>query len=485
MERSKTVVKIVEVCKVAPPPTTAASDQDSSSSPNSLPLTFFDIPWLRFPPVQRLFFYEFSNLDDHANKNTTSFFHSDILPKLKHSLSLTLQHFLPLAGNLTWPESSYKPIFVYVEGDEAVSLTVAETDADFYRLSGTNEFLEATEYHPLIPNLSVSHERAAALALQITFFPNCGFSIGMTMHHAALDGKSVQLFVKSWARMCRSRGEYYCSSDQLKPLYDRTVIKDPTGLDAIFAKQLRDLDNGPDNRSLIPWSFKQVPSGSVRGTFHLTHANIENLKQYLVKTNEQHHLSTFCVTCAYIWVCLNKAEETYHGSQMSALGFAVDSRSHLVDPVPETYFGNCHVGKVVFADAKRLVGKEGLAVAVKVIGGSISSLEIKGSVLNGAENLVSSFIESFSRSESDEGKARPIIYYIAGSPGFEVYSSDFGWGRPRKTDVVSIDRTRAVSLSETRNGDGVEAELVLKTQHMEAFASFFAKGLESISSNSS
>ncbi|KAM6572991.1 hypothetical protein CsatA_017071 [Cannabis sativa] len=477
MEQSKTVVKIVQVCKVAPSPT--ATTTTTTDSPNILPLTFFDIPWLRFPPVQRLFFYEFSNQN---TTNTTPFFHSDILPRLKHSLSLTLKHFLPLIGNLTWPQTSYKPIFVYDERSDAVSLTVAETDVDFYRLSGTNEFLEATEYHPLIPNLDVSHERAAALALQITLFQNCGFSIGMSMHHAALDGKSAQLFVKTWADMCRSRD---CDDDdRSKPLYDRTVIKDPMGLDSIFAKQLRDLDNGPDNRSLMPWSFKQVPSGSVRGTFQLTRVNIEKLKQNLMTNNiEQVHLSTFSVTCAYIWVCLNKAEEIYLSSQISALGFTVDSRSHLVDPVPETYFGNCYVGKVVFADAKRLVGKEGLAVAVKVIGESISSFEsIKGSVLNGAENLVSSFIESFSRSEYSEGIAttpsRPIVYYIAGSPGLEVYSSDFGWGRPRKTDVVSIDRARAVSLSETREGDGVEVELVLKTQQMEAFASFFAQGLE-------
>ena len=194
MAHSKTVLKIVEVCKVAPPP--EASGLDSTLSPKSLPLTFFDLLWLRFPPIQRLFFYEFPT-PNNTYPNTTAYYYSNILPRLKHSLSHTLKHFLPLAGNLNWPESSYKPVFVYVEGEDAVSLTVAESDADFYRLSGTNEFLEAVEYHPLTPNLAVSHERAAILAVQITLFPNCGFSIGLTMHHAALDGKSVHLFVKS------------------------------------------------------------------------------------------------------------------------------------------------------------------------------------------------------------------------------------------------------------------------------------------------
>lgn len=141
MEQSLTV-KIIEVCKVAPPPVSASfQDPHNSTSPKSLPLTFLDLLWLRYPLVQRLFFYGLPTPHDE-NTNTTSFFHSDILPRLKHSLSLTLQHFLPLAGNLTWPESSDKPVLVYAERD-AVSLKVAESDADFSRLSGTQEFFQA------------------------------------------------------------------------------------------------------------------------------------------------------------------------------------------------------------------------------------------------------------------------------------------------------------------------------------------------------
>ena len=479
MAHSKTVLKIVEVCKVAPPP--EASDLDSTLSPKSLPLTFFDLLWLRFPPIQRLFFYEFPT-PNNTYPNTTAYYYSNILPRLKHSLSHTLKHFLPLAGNLTWPESSYKPVFVYVEGEDAVSLTVAESDADFYRLSGTNEFLEAVEYHPLTPNLAVSHERAAILAVQITLFPNCGFSIGLTMHHAALDGKSVHLFVKSWTHMCRSGGEY---SLDLKPCHDRSVVKDPVGLDAIYAKKLQDLDDGPGNRSLMPWKFI-VPSDSVRGTFKLTRANIQKLRQLvevdqMVKRNKQLNLSTFCITCAYIVICLTKAEEISEDENDNKieLVFAADARSRLESPVPETYFGNCLGGRFVVADAKELVGKDGLAVATKAIAEALKSLEIKESLLKGAENWVSVFIERTSlRCSEPEGKdVFKGKYSIAGSPRFEAYNSDFAWGRPKKTDVVSIDRTRGISLSDTRNGDGVEVGLVLKKHYMQAFASLFTQGL--------
>jgi len=54
------------------------------------------------------------------------------------------------------------------------------------------------------------------------------------------------------------------------------------------------------------------------------------------------------------------------------------------------------------------------------------------------------------------------MFSIAGSPRFGVYSFDFGWGKPKKVDVTSIDKTRAFSLSKNRNNDhGIEFGLVL------------------------
>ncbi|GAU29172.1 hypothetical protein TSUD_275910 [Trifolium subterraneum] len=73
------------------------------------------------------------------------------------------------------------------------------------------------------------------------------------------------------------------------------------------------------------------------------------------------------------------------------------------------------------------------------------------------------------------------LFSIAGSPRFEVYSFDFGWGKPKKVDVTSIDKTGAFSLSESRNNDGgVEIGLALNKQQMEEFAQVFVQGLESL-----
>ena len=84
-------IEVLEQCKIGPPPNLIPT--------TSLPLTFFDIPWLFCCPMQCLFFYELPYPTDH--------FKQTILPILKHSLSLTFQHFFPLASNLICPPHLY------------------------------------------------------------------------------------------------------------------------------------------------------------------------------------------------------------------------------------------------------------------------------------------------------------------------------------------------------------------------------------------
>lgn len=119
-------LKMHEACKVGPP----------SASELSLPLTFFDLLWFKFHHSERIFFYSLHHL--HSHHNPTSFFFDALIPKLKHSLSLTLQQFIPLAGNIVWPSNSQKPFLHYTPGD-GVSLVIAEFDADFDHLSGMSE----------------------------------------------------------------------------------------------------------------------------------------------------------------------------------------------------------------------------------------------------------------------------------------------------------------------------------------------------------
>ncbi|XP_015900358.3 malonyl-CoA:anthocyanidin 5-O-glucoside-6''-O-malonyltransferase-like [Ziziphus jujuba] len=456
MAQSSQQVKIIEVCRIAPPP-----ELPGSSAPKSLPLTFFDILWLRLPPPQSIFFYEISSPSHEL-------FYDSIIPKLKHSLSLTLHHFLPLAGNLTWPQNSHKPILNYVDGD-GVSLTIAESNSDFYHLSG-NDFRKATDYHPLLSYLEISKERATVMSLQVTVFPNCGISIGFTSHHAVLDGRTFATFVKFWARTCKSGAESPPWIPELIPFYDRSVIEDPCGAEEIYLNGWLN-HGGPNNRSIMPLE-QQVPPNSVRGTFELSREQIEKLKKSMfvnIIDEAKHgvHVSTFSVICGYTWVCLAKALKIKEKEAM--LVFSADCRSRLIPSLPTTYFGNCLEGRSLVVETQVLLGEYGVSFAVEAIGKAVKGLE-DGVVNGGLETWI-----SMTRGMQSNQRT----FSVASSPRLELYNTDFGWGNPRKSEVISIDRTGAICLSDSRSGNGgIEIGVVMKMEEMETFASLFSQAVE-------
>ncbi|XP_028113205.1 LOW QUALITY PROTEIN: malonyl-CoA:anthocyanidin 5-O-glucoside-6''-O-malonyltransferase-like [Camellia sinensis] len=299
-------VKVVEVCRVTPT-----------------------------PPTTPIFFYE-------SHQYSTTTFLGNILPKLKHSLSVTLHHYLPLARNLTWfTDSDDKPIIRYVEGDDdAVSLTIAESEADFYCLSSSNirSFRQVKEIEPFLPNLPASDNRVPVMALQITLFPNKG---------AVLDGKTSALFMHSWAHLLRWRRR---SKPELTPFYDRTIINDPDELEKKYLTLVsqhsgsNNNNNNNNRRSLMILNVNASP-GTILGTFQLARPSIENMQkrvnaQWQEKQSNIFHVSAFTITCAYVWVCLVKARKISRTGKVH-LGFIVDCRARLDPPILSTYFGNC------------------------------------------------------------------------------------------------------------------------------------------------
>ncbi|KAK7316293.1 hypothetical protein VNO77_35221 [Canavalia gladiata] len=446
--------KVHQVCSISPPQGTA---------PISLPFTFHDALWLRFPPVERLFFYPF------PNSTNPSFFFDSILPNLKHSLSLTLQHFLPLAATITWPLHLPYPLITYTPND-TVSFTIAESTANFNRLC--SNLCEAEQRQHLIPQLSISHEQASLLALQVTLFPKFGFCIGITTHHAALDGKSSTLFMKAWAHLCSHLGDSQLLLPQhLTPSFDRSVIKDPSGIGEAYLNSWLNFGGETNNRSLKVWESINTPqSDLVKGVFELTTLDIQKLKKHAQsKANNQRvlRLSTFSVTCAYLVACAVKVDKPK--AERVAFVFTVDCRSRLDPPILQTYFGNCVVPQLVVAKTEEILGNDGFVKGVEGISDLLCGLE--SGVLNGAENWM----------QKIESAMGDRLYSIAGSPRFEVYGIDFGWGRPKKVDITSIDKTGAFSLAESRdNNGGIEIGLALTKDKMEAFTTLFNHGLQSL-----
>ncbi|KAI3457289.1 hypothetical protein Pfo_013952 [Paulownia fortunei] len=448
---------LLETCRIPPPPGEAAE--------LSVPLTFFDIRWLHFHPIRRLLFYDYSC--------SKAYFLENLLPKLKQSLSLTLKHYLPVAGNLLYPlNTEQKPIFRYVAGD-SVSLTIVESSYDFDDLVG-NQARDADQFYDFVPEMppikdEPEYKTVPVIALQVTLFPSRGICIGFANHHSLGDASSIVGFIRAWASINKLGGdeEFLTKEGESLPIFDRSVIKDPLGIDTIFWKVIREV---PLKSSSFP-----LPTNRVRATYILHQDDIKKLKDLvLAKKPVLVQVSSFVVTASYVWTCLVKsgdaAGEEVDDDVLEFFIFAVDVRARINPPVPPNYFGNCLGYWKAKIAHQELEGEEGFVIAAEDIAEEIKNrVNNKDKVLKGAENWLSD-LKTF-------GGIRALG--VSGSPKFDLYGADFGWGRAKKQEVVSIDGEKySMSLCKSRDSDGgLEVGLSLPKERMEAFAAIFADGL--------
>lgn len=456
---------ILERCRVAPPlEAEAAAEQ-------TLPLTFFDIAWLHFHPIHRLLFYQFPCSKTH--------FLQTIVPNFKQSLSLTLTRFFPLAGNLINPLNSEKgkiPEIRYVPGD-SVPVTVAESGEahDFNHLIGNHPRV-ADEFYAFFPDLpppeteaDSEFEKIALFTAQITLFPDKGVCVGFNNHHIVGDASSIVGFIKAWSSVAKFGRDFLTNSSDSLPLYDRSLVNVPSGLLNLYWDQMKSV-----RIQSPPLKF---PINKVRSTYTLQKRDMQKLRDF-VQSKKPHltRLSPFTITSAYVWTCLVKSAaesgEEVAADEPEHFGLAVDSRQRMDPPVPAAYFGNC-VGMVAMESTHaELKGDDGFVIAVELIGDVISNkVNKKGELLRDADEWLAKFGALI-------GKR---LFGVAGSPKFDLYEADFGWGKAEKYESVSIDGEGSMSLCKSRESEGgLEIGVSLSKKKMDAFANIFSTGLKSL-----
>ncbi|CAL5191099.1 unnamed protein product [Lathyrus oleraceus] len=456
----------------------------TSSTQITTPLTYFDIFWLRFHPVERVFFYTLPISQSHP-----SFFFQKLVPKFKSSLSLTLQHFLPLAGKIVWPSDSSIPFIQFNpnDKDDGVSLLIAESDLDFNHVI-ENSPQEASLSRSLIPYLESTDCFASVISIQITLFPKSGFSIGISTHHAVLDGKSSTTFIKAWAYLCnkmiKTEEESPTLLQELEPFFNRDIIKDTNELEVTLTNNWMEMmtklfpnDKG-NERCLKILPFEPKLKDCVRATFKLTREDLNKLNKRVLSTweifnkNESKptNLSSFVLTCAYSLVCIAKAfQRVEKEKQKFSFAFTIDCRSRLEPPIPNNYFGNCVLGHFIDTQPLDFVKEDSLNLVSKSIYDIVKMIKEKG-VFEGVNDVFAKY--TCLASEGVE------IFGVAGSNRFGVYETDFGWGRPEKVEIVSIDRGLTIGLADSKDGNGgIEVGLVLNEDVMDHFRNLFLEGL--------
>ncbi|KAK8936334.1 Phenolic glucoside malonyltransferase 2 [Platanthera zijinensis] len=420
-----------------------------------LPLIHFDLLWLNYGPVERIFFYNYPHPTSH-------FLHSH-LPAFKSSLSIALSTFYPIAATVRRRSDGHFEISP--SDTDSVSLTVSEyvgDAADFLEISGDHA-RPIEKLVPLVPFLPRSRDAQPLLAIQVTLFPNHGLSVALTVHHTACDGFSSMQFVKLWATLA-FRPE---SVAQLPtPVMDRSVIPDTRNLTDQMEKAVCDEKAEEKN-------VKARISSAVYGeTFTLSAPEIGRFKKLVMgraaeKGIPRFHCSSFVISCAYSWICLLKTCCITDGDGAAHLAFAVDWRRRIQPRIPENYYGNCLSGCFVKAKADELLGSDGIVVACAAIGKAIE--EMGDDVQESLDRLVERL--------GEVAPWRPLS--LSGSPKLGVYGIEFGWGKPIKVEVISTRETGAMAVAESRAGDGgIEFGVILPEDELKTFAHHFAAGMD-------
>ncbi|CAM0911118.1 unnamed protein product [Alopecurus aequalis] len=344
-------VKIVEVARVAPPPEDLV-----------LRLSPLDAPWMVIPLIQRVLLF------DDPDGQLPPF--ASLICSLRASLTATLALFPPLAGRIVLlPSTGDAAIDCSASDSEGrgVRFVVAEMDdTDAGRLAGNVDH-DVDAFKALVPELQTDALPTEVLAVQVTRL-NGGVAVGVAMHHAVVDGRSVWRFLEAWA--VASRGDVAVAAQT----FDRAAVAVPGG-EELARSTLRKY--APD-LPLAPMRFPPGPN-LPRRTFTFAAQHIHRLKQRISDLTVSPPspqaatpaLSSFVAIAALTWVSFVRSKhlDAITRDHDVYLFFFYDCRGRrgIDPPVSDNYFGTCITGCLAKGTARDLLEEDGIATAAAAV----------------------------------------------------------------------------------------------------------------------
>ncbi|CAL5003802.1 unnamed protein product [Urochloa decumbens] len=456
-------VRVLAETRVAP---ALAPTAESGGGGGRVKLSFFDTPWVVLPPIQRVFLYALP-----AGAGDGAEFHAAVT-RLKDSLAATLALYLPLAGKLAYAAET-GDVFIDLADDPGVAFIEAEVAAgddhgmDLRRLAA-DEAHDIPAFLALVPPLDTRVLPAPVLSVQATRLPGGGLALGVSVHHAVADGQAVWRFVSAWAAAARDggSGSPVAKGALTPPHYDRSVVQVPGG-DEFAREMLRKVaPNLPVASTIKDFDFSQRFQLG-RRTFYLAADDIQSLKRRIdelaaaedssAAAKKAKPVSTFVALAALGWTAFVRAKSLAAGDD-TYLVFLADLRTRINPPVADGYLGNCIKGCLASADAGDLAGERGLLAACRAVQAAVAEME--AAPLGGTEQWIQRMMTlPFQR-----------LCNVAASPRFRVYeASDFGFGRPARVELVSMNHDGEMVLVGGRGDGEVQVSVSLDPARMEVF----------------
>ncbi|CAL4886877.1 unnamed protein product [Urochloa decumbens] len=461
-------VRVVRVSHVLPAATTGANDDG-----RLLKLSFMDCLFVGVAPMQRLFFYQGPSVPPFPC----------LVQSLRSSLAAVLRDFPPLAGKLAYRQSAGD--LVVDLSPAAVSSGVRFVEAEFDGSVGDMRRLASGEEEEhddpealarLGPELDAARLPAPVLAVQVTRPAAAGEDgggavVGVSIHHAVADGRSVWQFMRAWSAASRS------ASSTPPPTFDRAAILRHPEAEQLARRFLRTIAPAlPTVRQ--PSTGRLTPELSQRRrTFLIRADQIQSVKQRIMAQSAaigeplKKVPSTYVAVSSLVWTSIVRAKALVddHGGGGGAAAACyflvpVDCRRRLLPgDAGEGYFGNCLSLAYAKAAARDLTRPDDAGIARAAAAIRDAAREKLASPLRGAERWV----------EVYAGMPRERFTPTGSSDRFMAYETDMGWGAPSRVELVSPPPGRGMVLLLGAPDGGVQVTVALDHAHMDHFAANF------------
>ncbi|SPT21034.1 unnamed protein product [Triticum aestivum] len=337
-----------------------------------------------------------------------------VLQHLSSSFARALGRFYPLAGRLTVSDGPGLTISLRCsdQGAEFVhAVAPGVTIADI-----TSTLCIPRVVWSLFPLNGVVGTDAAVdpslpvLAAQVTELAD-GLVVAMSLNHAAADGTTFWDVFNTWSEISRNGDTSLSTSTLPLPPPKRWFLEGCTvPIPLPFAK-VEDMARKPE--------YPPVKECSL-------HFSTESVRKLKAKANNEMSagtgatISSLQAVLAHLWQATCRARGLAQ-DQETTCSLAVGCRAHLKG-MPQVYVGNAVTGAVGRAAVGEILGDGRLGWAALLLNRAVAAVD-----------------EASVREELAAWPGNPSFKYLAGggaaimatgSPRFDVYGNDFGWGRP-------------------------------------------------------
>ncbi|CAN1810627.1 Uncharacterized acetyltransferase At3g50280 [Linum perenne] len=246
------------------------------------------------------------------------------------------------------------------------------------------------------------------MSIQITELVD-GIFVGWSINHAVADGTTHWNFHRIWSNICRGIGDYS------PPVFTRESSLE------VMHRQIR-----------VPWAkirdFNEdnlVTPPLKEGVFHFSKQKIAALKAQANAevAGQSRQISSLQTLISHLWRGVMRSRENPDPESETRFVIQVGFRSRFQPKFPAHYFGNAIGGGTIAVKVKHLREEGGLGHVAAEANKAVVEMtdeKLKEAVENWIKDPVIRGLGGFT-----EGGIM-----LSGSPRFDAYGVDFGWGKP-------------------------------------------------------